>query len=231
MLIALAGCDGAGKTTQIEALRARLSARGYCVSVLDKWDVLDTERFPECRFLRPDLGDLKACIADMEGVSRAMIFFWTLCITLTKDRLERPDRIYLLDGHWMKHAAGEIALGCDPDWVLMTVRQMPRADVTIYLDIPPEDAFARKSSFTLMECGRDRTRSREAFLTHQRRMRERLLAWSDEMGWVKISALQATADIEAAIDGVLAARLPPPPSSAALPATRSPGERCPPDVP
>lgn len=209
MLIALAGCDGAGKTTQIRGLRARLAARGYSVSVLDKWDVLDTAKFPECRFLRPDLEELKRGIADMDGVSRALIFFWTLCFTLTKDRLDRPGHVYLLDGYWMKHAAGEIALGCDANWVLATVRQMPSADVTIYMDIAPEDALERKTSFTLMECGRQRDKGREAFLTHQRRMRERLLGWCDEMGWVKISALGEKTEIAAAIDAAVAPHLPP----------------------
>ena len=208
MLIALAGCDGAGKSTQTKELLHRLLSKGYSASMPDKWDVMSHDKFPECRFITGDLKELKTCIADMEGVSRAMIFFWTLIITLSKENLSRPGHIYLLDGYWMKHAAGEIALGVDRDWIMQTVQLMPVPDVTIYLDIPPKHAAKRKGQFTLMECGRIRERSFESFLAHQTRMREQLLQWCNEYNWNMISALQDKSDVQTKIDSILTPFLP-----------------------
>ncbi|MFT3770483.1 MAG: hypothetical protein QM820_34070 [Minicystis sp.] len=177
--------------------------------MLDKWDVLDRDKFPECRFLRDDLEDLKICISDMEGMSRALFLFWSLFITLSRDRLDRSDAIYVLDGYWMKHAAGEIIYGCDAEWVTATAKRMPRPDVTIYLDVTPEVALRRKTSFTPLECGRRHDLSATAFVQHQTRLREQLLAWCEEFGWTKVSAVTDEEQVAAGIDAVLEGRLVP----------------------
>jgi dTMP kinase len=185
-------------------LRERLARRGYETSVIDKWDILDHERFPECRFIGVELDELKRCMASMPGISRALMLFWTLAITLTRPHPEGADHIYLLDGYWMKHAAAEIALGCDAEWVLATVRRLPAPDLTLYLDVTPEVAVQRKGSFNLMECGLRPDLGRGSFLTHQRRLRRHLLRWCDEFGWARIQATFPPQDVAASIDGAVA---------------------------
>src|SRR5438552_1550945 len=111
MLIAFCGCDGSGKSMQVQRIRSWLDRDGYCVDVINKWDILDPVKFPECRFIRTQLDDLRVCIAEMDGAARAMFLFWSISLTLTKpDR----DKIMLADGYWMKHAAAELEYGCSP---------------------------------------------------------------------------------------------------------------------
>lgn len=203
-MIAFAGCDGAGKTAQVRLLRERLAQRGYATTVLDKWDVLDHERFPECRFIGVELDELKQCMASMPGVSRALMLFWTLAITLARPRADDEAHVYLLDGYWMKHAAAEIELGCDAAWIHATVRQLPAPALTLYLDVTPEVAAQRKTSFNLMECGLRPERGREQFLQHQRRLRGHLGRWCDELGWVRVDAAPPLPEVAAAIDEAVA---------------------------
>jgi dTMP kinase len=190
MIIAFSGCDGSGKSTQVRRIRQSLQEQGWDVEVLDKWDILNPQKLPECRFLKPDLDDLRVCIAEMEGPSRAMFLFWSIAITLTKDDLHRDDKIYLLDGYWMKHAASEIIYGCPSDLIDSMVRSLPRADLTFYFDITPEESMRRKPEFTPYECGRILDYTPDDFIRHQTKLRNHMLNWVDQYGWYKISSFQ-----------------------------------------
>lgn len=69
MLIALAGIDGSGKSTQCRHLERLLVSKGLRVKVIDKWEILKEDTFPECRFVKSDLEQLRTYIAQMQGVS------------------------------------------------------------------------------------------------------------------------------------------------------------------
>jgi dTMP kinase len=207
MLIAFTGCDGAGKSTLVENVRQELMARGHAVTIVDKWDIFDVALFPECRFIGCDLEELRVCIAEMDGISRALFLFWSIAIALTRHELHDPTRVFLLDGYWMKHAAAEIEYGCDESWVLDTVGRMPVPDLTIYLDVTPEVAVVRKKSFTPYECARRPDMDRGVFVSHQTRLRQRMLRWRDHFRWVTVSTTGGAVNVAAEVMGIIDARL------------------------
>jgi thymidylate kinase len=207
MLVAFAGCDGAGKTTQVERVRQWLEERGWQAEIIDRWDILDAEQFPECRFIRSSRNEVRVCNSEMEGLSRAMFLFWTISLTMRKIDLRDQSRVYLLDGYWMKHGAAEIEYGCDPAWVEATVRSMPWPDVTLYLDVTPEDALRRKPDVTPYECARNPDMNPQDFIRHQTKVRRRLLRWANEFGWDVISSMQEPARVTEQIGSLVAGRL------------------------
>jgi len=208
-VIAFAGCDGAGKSTQIGGLGRWLEEAGLRVEVIDRWDILDLAKYPECRFLRGATRDeVRVCNSEMEGPSRAMFLFWTMSVAAQRIDPRDPSRVWLVDGYWMKHAAAELEYGSDPAWLDAVVRCFPPADLTVYLDITPEEAIRRKPDLTPYECGRDPARAPAGFLTHQAKLRRRLLGWAGERGWKVVSSMQppehVAAELRAAVAGALA---------------------------
>jgi dTMP kinase len=227
MIIAFAGCDGAGKSTQIADLGRWLGEAGLGVEVIDRWDILDGAKYPECRFLRSSRDEVRVANSEMEGPSRAMFLFWTMSVAAQRIDPRDPARVWLVDGYWMKHAAAELEYGCDPAWIDATVRCFPPADLTLYLDVTPEEALRRKPELTPYECGRDPGRDPAGFLAHQAKLRRRLLRWAGELGWKTVSSMQApervTEEIRTAVSESLPGRARPEGSSQAR--RERPGER------
>jgi len=190
MLVAFAGPDGAGKTTQVKRVRQWLDQAGWQTEIIDRWDILDAAKFPECRFIDSTRQEMPLIISEMEGLSRAMFLFWSVSLTMRKMDLSDPSCIYLVDGYWMKHGAAEIEFGCDPAWVEATVRCLPPADLTFYIDIDPEEAWRRKPDVTPYECARNNEVNFHNFVTHQNNLRSRLLGWTREYGWEYVSSMQ-----------------------------------------
>lgn len=207
MLVAFAGCDGAGKSTQVERVRRWLEAKGRQVEIIDRWEILDADKFPECRFIRSSRDEVRVCNSEMEGLGRAMFLFWTISLTLQKVNLQDTSRVYLLDGYWMKHAAAEIEYGCDPAWIEATVRSLPPADVTVYVDITPEEALRRKPDLTPYECARNPALNPEDFISHQTKLRRRLLRWADDSGWNIVSSMQEPSLVTEQIGSYITSRL------------------------
>lgn len=203
MLIAFCGCDGAGKSTQIKRIYKWLELEGYEVAIIDKWDILDVDRFPECRFIKTKLEDLRVCIAEMEGISRAMFLFWSISITLKNHDLNNPNIFYLLDGYWMKHGAAEIEYGCAPAWIKTSAKCLPQPDITFYFDVTPEEALKRKTELTPYECGRNTALDAQDFIAHQTKVRQRMNRWSEDFGWLKISSLQDENSVTKKVQGCI----------------------------
>lgn len=214
MLIAFAGIDGAGKSTQVNRVQEWLNDEGWESEIVDRWDILDERKFPECRFIRSSREEVRVCNSEMEGIGRAMFLFWTMSLVLHKVINRDPSRVYLLDSYWMKHAVAEIEFGCDPAWIEATVKALPPADVTIYLDITPEEALNRKLDLTPYECARNPDLSTEDFLKHQAKLRQGLQRWANDYGWDVVSSLQEPEHVTEQIVACLKTRLPVPQSKA-----------------
>ena len=197
MILVFTGTDGAGKSTQIDRTIARLAERGLTAQRHDKWDIFDRRRYPECRFVRKPVEDLRECIAEMEGDARAMFLFWV--ITTTLKGLDACD-VDLLDGYWYKHAASELTLGCSRSLIDALRADLPPPDHVLYLRVDPELALTRKPALTRYECGRDPALSRDRFLYHQHRLRGILDAWADELAWTVIDANRRPEQVGAEID-------------------------------
>ena len=194
MLIAFAGIDGAGKSSQVKTLAERLGETGRSVKVIDKWDVLDPAIHPECRFMVGPLEEVRVCISEMEGPGRALFLFWCIALATTRSMKESHD-YFISDGYWMKHAAAELALGCPRGMIEGYIEALPKADLTFYVDLDPALAFDRKgpADVTPYECGCDPEMKPEGFMRHQTNIRSILKEWAARDGWTSING---TADRE-----------------------------------
>ena len=191
MLIAFAGNDGAGKSTQTKALARLLKESGKSVKVIDKWDVIDPAIHPECRFIDSTLEEVRVCISEMEGPGRALFLFWCIALTTTRS-LKEPYDYFISDGYWMKHAAAETAMGNSRAMIEGYVEAMPKPDITFYFDVDPAIALERKGAddVTPYECGCNPEMKPEQFIAHQQRVRSVLKEWATRDGWITIDTMQ-----------------------------------------
>lgn len=168
MRIAFVGLDGCGKSTQVGRLHEWLVASGIASKVVDKWQIHDLATYPEHRFLGCSRDELRVCIAEMHAPSRALFLFWSIAATLPLSGSD--DLVHLFDGYWQKHAASEVAYGCDVRWISDVTKIFPPADLTFHFDLEPAKALERKrGSLTPYECGRGPLTDAN-FLKHQRRV-------------------------------------------------------------
>lgn len=187
MIVAVVGADGAGKSTVTGALAAALAEAGHEAYPVDRWDIVGCGRYPAARFMRPDAALARSCAATMPPTARFLFLMWT-AVMAVRDGPGRPG-IAVVDGHWAKHAASEVASGLEPDWVERVVAGLPRPDLTLYLRLDPRIAWRRKAGRAVpYECGMDFTCSEESFLRHQGRLLATLDRWSERYGWSVIDA-------------------------------------------
>jgi dTMP kinase len=211
MIVVIAGCDGAGKSTVTRRLTERLTADGLAISRVDKWDIYDFDRHPECRFLTTPLPQLRQCISEMSVPARTLFLFWSMHTTMARVSTAGCD-VVLIDSYWTKHAASEILYGAPGPLVDALARSLPAADLVFVLDTPPGVAWARKArdgfaDVVPYECGMDETRAEASFLAHQTKLRDVLLGWSSDLGWGVVDGTRPPDDVAGEIAGaVLAAR-------------------------
>lgn len=200
MLIALIGTDGAGKSTQADALTDHLQSLGTPVTRISMWDVL-TDRFPEARFITSPRAELRVCISEMRGTARVLFLFWMMATVFEDARRHAEGRIVILDGFWLKHAAVEVVHGVPRSLVEELGAIFPDPDLTFYLDVDPEVALRRKrgKSITPYECGNDPSLSADAFLRHQRAVRLALSDMGEDRDWIRIDADQPESDCSSLI--------------------------------
>jgi dTMP kinase len=94
-------------------------------------------------------------------------------------------------------AYGE-ACGVDPEWLADIQRLLPRPDLTIFLDIAPETAVARKAT------DRDRYERDLALLA---RVRASYLRQARDPSWVRLDGERSLDAVAAEVARVVAARL------------------------
>ncbi|MFD5141908.1 thymidylate kinase [Streptomyces sp. NPDC058401] len=194
VIVSLVGGDGAGKSTVSRLAAERLTAQGLMVDRVERWDIVDNPAYPATRFMRPDTQDARLCVAEMPNTSRFLFLMWSMGMAL-EGRVPAPagpGTVTLLDGYWMKHAAGEIVYGLDRPWVESVVSGLPPSQSVTYLRLSPEQAWERKAGKDLLpyECGMDPSCSRERFLAHQQGILDLLDEWSARFGWLEVDASQ-----------------------------------------
>ena len=189
-IVAICGNDGAGKSKNIAGLKAYLLARSLPFDSVDKWDILDSRMHSTCSFISTQLNPLRVQISEMPSPARMLFLMWS--ISITADRIRHAsNKVILLDGYWMKHAAAEIAMGGSSAAIRTVAGLLPVPDITIFLDIDPLVALERKrGDLTPYECACDPSLSENSFLRHQGSVAEILNRWSDEFGWRRIDASQ-----------------------------------------
>lgn len=148
--IVLTGPDGSGKSTLASLLNSHFSEMGAAVAQVTIWDAIHTtNRFSSKAEVLQHLDMLKSLDRTkfiLESFKRAID--WSS---------RQPWDVRIIDGHWYKYAAVEMALGqC---WA--TIKPMlielgllhEKIDHQFYLQISPKLALKRKESITPYESG------------------------------------------------------------------------------
>jgi dTMP kinase len=189
MFIVVTGCDGSGKSSAVAWLSKALGESARRVTVIDTWALNQIDRYPECRFLSRDVREIKRCGSEMHSPMRALLLTWMIGHAATLTQRSPATDLFLADGYWPKHAASEIELGFPEDVMHSIVGLLPRADLTLFLDVDPALALERKHGLvSKYECGMVAEPSASGFLDYQSRLRERLVEWTEMFGWLRIDA-------------------------------------------
>jgi thymidylate kinase len=201
MLINLMGCDGSGKTTQLELVKPWIEATFACgVREIKKRDLFDPVLFPESsRFFGCSYRELMyEILPEMEPTCRALFLFYMLAASTSRYPI-RSDEVVLLDGGWQKHVATEAAMGVDFAWLSAVTQCFPRSDLTIFLDIEPDIIVERRrqnnyGAHAPYECGCEGDVSDEAFVRQMSATRRWMKHLAGTEGWIAVDASQPRQD-------------------------------------
>jgi dTMP kinase len=180
-LIVFEGLDQSGKQTQAEALRDLVIARGR-----------------ECRLLSfPDYetaigGEISKALHGERDYAAD-----TLQLLYIANRYEKraaieaalaAGTVVICDRYMASSIAYGEAQDLDPAWLADAQKFLPRPDLTIVLDIAPEDAVERKAS------NRDKYERDLALLS---RVRESYRRQAAQPGWLVLDGRRAKSDVAA----------------------------------
>jgi dTMP kinase len=180
-LIVFEGLDQSGKQTQAEGLRDLVIARGR-----------------ECRLLSfPDYetaigGEISKALHGERDYAAD-----TLQLLYIANRYEKrveieaalaAGTVVICDRYMASSIAYGEAQGLDPAWLTDAQKFLPRPDLTIVLDIAPEDAVERKAS------NRDKYERDLALLS---RVRESYRRQAAQPGWLVLNGRRAKGEVAA----------------------------------
>ena len=170
MLIAIEGLDQSGKETQAQRLRERLREAGHKVRLLSFPDYGTSIGEEIARALQGEReygSDVMQLlfVANRHERREAMLEWIAGGLILVCDRYRASTIAY-----------GE-ALGLEATWLEDIQRRLPRADLTIFIDIEPTTAAKRKAH------GRDRY---ESDLSLLERVRASYLRQAADASWIHV---------------------------------------------
>ncbi len=203
-VLSFSGIDGAGKSTQVEALRAHLQELGYRCTLFTFWgDVVAFPRFRERLSLKAFKGDKgigspenpiirrDKNVTSWYVVAIRLVLYLAdatrLCMVLARSLEKEAD--FVIFDRYIFDALANLPLQRRPIrlYVRFLLRFVPKPDIAILLDADPEAAVRRKPEYPL-EFVR---RNREAYL--------RLARLAGMNTVPPMSAEQATAVIRSAV--------------------------------
>ncbi len=190
-LIAFEGMDQSGKATQARQLHARLEAAGYQVESLS---------FPDYKTsIGMEIGHALQGERNYGPDTMQLLYM--------ANRYEFRPRIeeWLAEGRFVicdRYTASSVAYGesqgLDPSWVDSVQTGLPRAAVTLLLDLAAEHAARRK------EHDRDKYERDLAMLG---RVRESYLRQARQHGWVVLDATRPVGEVAADVAREVISRL------------------------
>lgn len=194
MLIAFEGLDQSGKDTQAQDLRDRLREAGHKVRLLS---------FPD---YGTSIGEeiARALQGEREYGPDVMQLLFVANRHERREAIERwldGGLILLCDRYRASSVAYGEAQGLDPAWLEEIQRFLPRAHLTIFLDIAPETALGRKA--------RDRDRY-ERDLAMLGRVRDSYRRQAAQADWVHLDGERSAAEVTEDVLRAVSTRLAPP---------------------
>ena len=166
-IISFSGIDGAGKSTQIEALQFWLEAAGLRVSVLTMWDdIVVGSWFRETASRRVFRGDQGIGSPDRPLHRRDKnVAAWPLTLVrmglyladaaslawrILRIRSDSDDDVVLFD-RFLYDELANLPLNCGwvRSFVHLLLRFLPKIDIAFVIDASPEAAHARKPEYPL----------------------------------------------------------------------------------
>jgi dTMP kinase len=194
MLIVFEGLDQSGKETQARTLRARLEQDGRRVRSLS-FPEYETPIGREIRQALNGARDFSADVMQLLYVANRLEF---------KARLELwlgAGDIVVCDRYCASTIAYGEAQGLDSGWLNEIQRYLPKADITVLLDIAPDTAVRRKAT------NRDRYERDLGLLA---RVRDSYKRQAAAAGWCLIDAEAPKETVAEAVESAVLSRLAPP---------------------
>ena len=193
MLIAFEGLDQSGKETQASHLRARLEQDGRKVRSLS---------FPD--YGTPIGQEIQRALAGERDYSPEVMQLLYIANRFEyKPRLSlwlQAGDVVICDRYRASSVAYGEAQGLDPAWLDDVQRDLPPAEITLWLDIAPEVAAQRKAA------NRDRYERDLALLA---RVRESYRRQASRPGWVRIAGDASKDDVAREVGQAVLPRLAP----------------------
>jgi thymidylate kinase len=200
VLINVLGCDGYGKSTQIEKLISWVRDHTpHHARSLTKMDIFDSARFPDTALIGvPDPALAHRLLPIVNKESRAL---WLISMNLVLIQRDPPEagEIVILDGYWKKYYAVEAVLGVDESWMRSVCSIFAVPEATVLIDIDPKAIVARGRVHNPYESGCNFDCSDEAFIDHQNKVRSILLDLANENAWHVVDGDNAEDNVFAAI--------------------------------
>ena len=169
MLITFSGLDGAGKSTLIEWLRAELERRARRVAVFHMNDHVGVYAYLRAirdRFRRRHVEARPEGPAGKTPLTRRLVaarnaviwnkslrrllypvdlvVFWVYRLFVEKLR----GRVLIMDRYFYDSLV-DVSNGSGTRWVRFLARLTPTPDLAVFLDISPEESFARKGEYSV----------------------------------------------------------------------------------
>jgi thymidylate kinase len=165
-LVSFSGIDGAGKSTQIEALRARMEETGLCVSVITFWgDVARLTRIRETTghtLFKGDKG-IGTPAAPLIRRDKNVRSWWMTCVRLGLYFLDavslrsvvkkalRSRADFVIFDRYIYDELANLALDTAAArlYIALLLKFVPKPHLIYLLDADPVQAFARKPEYPL----------------------------------------------------------------------------------
>lgn len=197
-LICITGPDGSGKTTQMIKIAERLEHRGgKKVATVTIWDLLlDPVSKNKLMFRGPS--EVDPYLEILDPIARGFFLYHCFYQALELAKRREPD-ICLLNAYWYKYYATEVAHGGDPEKLRHMAEVFPDPDVTVHLQITPEEAFDRKAELSGYETGFAKPRSKEAFVTFQKTAHKAMEELATKDKWIRMNGTNSIDEVTAEI--------------------------------
>jgi dTMP kinase len=189
-VLCVTGGDASGKSTQVAALCEALRRRGVRAAAVGIWDGLGD---PATSAGLP-FADREAVYGYLRVLGprgRASFLFHALHVAIELAAAQDPG-VIVLNAHWYKYFATEVAHGADAAELRAWTRGFPEPGHTFHLMISADTALARKAVRSDYESGYgDELR----FLDFQRRSRAVLDELSAELEWTELDGTRDPAEL------------------------------------